>query len=140
MKARIQLIENSQLHKVPTVILSIYKTQFLFNVIPTLLRHRKNHRINLYNSSYIFFTKNSIETVGGLLNYLLFRSGVENSNSVTANKVNIFADRQIFNYLQKVRFKLGYKVLRTSFCQWDEPRQRIGISNLALYNSLKVDR
>ncbi len=76
MKTRIQLIENSPLHKVPTILISIYKTQFIFNVIPTLLRHRKTHKINLFNSSYIFFTKNSIEALGGLPNYLLFRSGV----------------------------------------------------------------
>ena len=76
MKTRIQLIENSPLHKVPTILISIYKTQFIFNVIPTLLRHRKAHKLNLFNSSYIFFTKNSIEALGGLPNYLLFRSGV----------------------------------------------------------------
>jgi hypothetical protein len=64
-----------------------------------LLRHRKNHKINLFNSSHIFFTKNSIEALGGLPNYLLFRSGVENSNSAAANKIHLFGDKQIFNYL-----------------------------------------
>jgi hypothetical protein len=99
MKTRIQLIENSHLHRVPTIMLSIYKTQFIFNVIPTLLRHRKNHKINLYNSSHIFFTKNTIEAIGGLTNLLLFRSAAENSRSVVANKIHIFANKQIFNYL-----------------------------------------
>jgi hypothetical protein len=100
MKSRIQLIENSPIHSVPTVLLTLHRTQFIFNLIPTLLRHRKNHKINLYNSSHVFFTKNSIQTLGGLPNYLLFRSGVEkNSIASTSNKIHIYADGQVFNYL-----------------------------------------
>lgn len=60
MKTRVQIVANSGFHKIPTVIISIYKTQFIFNVIPTLIRHRKDHKINLYKSAHIFFTKNSI--------------------------------------------------------------------------------
>lgn len=75
MKVRVQLIENNPIHKVPSVFVNIHRTQFIFNVIPTLLRHRKKHKLNLHNSSHIFFTKNSIEAHGGLPNFLLFRSG-----------------------------------------------------------------
>lgn len=136
---RIQLIENSHIHRVPSVLITIQKNQFLFNVIPTLLRHRKNHKLNLYNSFHIFFTKNHIEAIGGLTNLLLFRSAAEHSNKIVANKVHIFADKQIYNYLEKLRFKLGYKILRTSYCQFDGIRKRIGVTKPALVNNLKND-
>ena len=75
MKARVQLIESSALQRVPSLFLNLGRSQFIFNMPPTFLRHRKLHKINLFNSSHIFFTKNSIETVGGLPNYMLFRCG-----------------------------------------------------------------
>lgn len=75
MNIRVQLVANSPLHTVPSIILNIHRTQFVFNVIPTLLRHRANHRLNLFNSCHIFFTKNSVEAFGGFSNYLLFRIG-----------------------------------------------------------------
>jgi ribonuclease BN (tRNA processing enzyme) len=139
MKTRIQLIENSRIHRVPSILLTVHRTQFLFNVIPTLLRHRRNHKLNLYNSFHIFFTKNHIEALGGLTNLLLFRSAAEHSKKVVANKVHIFADKQIFNHLEKLRFKLGYKILRTSYCQMDAARKRIGVTKPALLNILKND-
>jgi hypothetical protein len=99
MKVRVQLIENNPHHSIPSIFLNIHRTQFIFNVIPTLLRHRKKHKLNLYNSSYIFFTKNSIEAMGGLPNFLLFRSGTEHSNPILANKINIFGDNQMMHYV-----------------------------------------
>ena len=110
----------------------------MFNVVPTLLRHRRYHKLNLFNSMHIFFTKNSIEALGGLPNYLLFRSGVESSNQLVANKVNIFADAQVYQYLEKLRYKLGHKIFRTSYCSWDG-KSRIGIASRKLYDELKSD-
>ena len=75
MKTKLQIVENNPYQRIPSVVLSIGTVQFLFNIIPSLVRHRRMHRINLHRNSYIFFTKNSAETVGGLPNYLLFRSG-----------------------------------------------------------------
>lgn len=98
MKVRVQLVENNPLHKVPTVFVNIHRTQFMFNVIPTLLRHRKKHKINLYNSSSIFFTKNSVEAMGGLPNLLLFRSGAEHSNTIITNKIYLFGDNSLIRY------------------------------------------
>ena len=75
MPIRVQLVENSPLHRVPSIFLNVGRSQFLFNVIPTLIRHRKHHKLYQNGCTYIFFTKNSIEAVGGLPNYMLFRSG-----------------------------------------------------------------
>lgn len=122
----------------PTVLVTLARTQFMFNVVPTLLRHRRYHKLNLFNSMHIFFTKNSIEALGGLPNYLLFRSGAESSNQLVANKVNIYADTQVYQYLEKLRYKLGYKIFRTSYCSWDK-KSRIGIASRKLYDELKAD-
>lgn len=99
MKVRVQLVENNPLHRLPSLFLNINRTQLVFNQIPSLLRHRKLHKLNLYNSCHIFFTQNSIQALGGLPNYLLFRSGTENSNSSVANKVCIYGNSQLIAYL-----------------------------------------
>jgi hypothetical protein len=139
MKVRIQLVENNPFHRVPSVFLNLPKQQFIFNVIPTLLRHRKKHKINLYNSSHIFFTKNSIEAFGGLPNYLLFRSGAENSDSIVSNKIYMYGNNQLITYLEKLRFKLGYKALRFSYTNWAKSKYRLGIGSVELFDRLKVN-
>ena len=139
MKIRVQLIENNPLHRVPSIFLNTHRMQFVFNVIPSLLRHKKLHKLNLHNSSHIFFTKNSVEAVGGLPNYMLFRSGTEDSDEVVANKIYLFGNTQMVNYLEKLRFKLGYKSLRFSFTNWKKSKFRFGIGSIPLYNRLKAD-
>lgn len=99
MKIRLQFVENNPLHRVPSLLINVQRVQFLFNVIPSLIRHRKLHKINLYKSTHIFFTKNSIETVGGLPNFLLFKDGTEHSNNAVANKIHLYGDTQIISYL-----------------------------------------
>jgi len=99
MKVRVQLVENSPLHRVPSLLLNLNRVQFVFNVIPSLLRHKKLHKVNLHNSSHIFFTKNSVEAMGGLPNYLLFRSGTEHSNEAVANNVYLYGNTQMIGYL-----------------------------------------
>ena len=139
MKIRVQLVENSPLHRVPSIFLNIYKTQFIFNVIPTLLRHRKKHKINLYSSSHIFFTKNNIEAFGGLPNYLLFRSGSEHSDQIIANKIFLYGDDQLTNYFDQMRFKLGYKSLRFSHTSWRKDNYKLGVESLSLFDKMKND-
>ena len=139
MKIRVQLIENNPLHRVPSLFLNVNRMQFVFNVIPSLLRHKKLHKANLHNSSHIFFTKNSVEAIGGLPNYMLFRSGTEDSDEVVANKIYLFGNTQMVNYLEKLRFKLGYKALRFSFTNWRKSKFRFGIGSIPLFNRLKVD-
>jgi len=99
MQIRVQLIENSPLHRVPSIFLNIGRKQFIFNVIPTLIRHRNLHKLSLNSSSHIFFTKNSIDAMGGLPNYLLFRSGTENSNEKIANNIYMYGNTQMVNYM-----------------------------------------
>jgi len=53
---RIQLVENGPKQCIPSVFVNIHRTQYIFNVVPALLRHRKLHKLNLFNSSHIFFT------------------------------------------------------------------------------------
>lgn len=60
MQIRLKLIENNPLHRVPSIFINNDKSQYIFNIIPTLIRHRKHHRINMNKTSFIFFTKNSI--------------------------------------------------------------------------------
>jgi len=64
----------------------------------------------------------------------LFRSGVEKSNYVIANKVQIYGNNQIYAFMEKLRFKLGYKILRVSYCNWDGSLFRYGISNISVFD------
>ena len=98
MKVRVQLVENNPLHKIPTVIINVHTAQFIFNVIPTLVRHRKKHKINLYNSYSIFFTKNSVEAMGGLPSLVLFRTGSEKLKKILTNKICMFGDKSLIHY------------------------------------------
>ena len=99
MQIRVQLIENNPLHRVPSIFMKVGNKQFIFNVIPTLTRHRNIHRLFLNRTSYIFFTKNSIDAMGGLPNYLLYRSGTEHSNEKIANDIYLYGNQQMVNYL-----------------------------------------
>ena len=98
MRVRVQLVENNPLHKIPTVIINVHRIQLMFNVIPTLVRHRKKHKINLNNSYSIFFTKNSVEAMGGLPNLLLFRTGSEKFRKILKSKICMFGDKSLIHY------------------------------------------
>ena len=135
MRVRLQLVENNPLHRVPSLILSASTVQYIFNTIPSLLRHRKIHRINLHKCSHIFFTKNSPETVGGLPNFLLFKNGTQHHNSKVANNIYLYGNTQMIGYLQKLRFKLHLKSLRFSFTNWKKTKYRLGVEQ-PLFNKL----
>ena len=62
---------------------------------------------------------------------LLHAYKAESPSSKVFPKLNVFCDNSMFNYLQKLRFKLGYKILMMSYTNWMAKKYRFGVSNKA---------
>jgi len=71
MKIYIQLIENYLKQEIPTIILTIEKQKYIFNMPTCFQRFIKDHKQKFPKGSAIFFTKTSTETLAGLNGFML---------------------------------------------------------------------
>jgi hypothetical protein len=56
-----------------------------------------------------------------------------------AKNIYLYGNTSMINYLEKLRFKIGYKAIRFSFTNWKKSKYRFGVESIPLFNQLKVD-
>ena len=71
MKIVLQLLENYHKQQVPTIILTIDKKKYVFNIPSGFQRFIKDHKQKFPKGSKIFFTKASSDTMAGLNGFML---------------------------------------------------------------------
>lgn len=71
MKIYVQLIENYLKQEIPTIIFTIEKQKYIFNMPTCFQRFIKDHKQKFPKGSVIFFTKTSTETLAGLSGFML---------------------------------------------------------------------
>jgi hypothetical protein len=79
----------------------------------------------------IFFTKTSTETIAGLTGMML--TMFENGSAATDTKM--YVDDKMYDYLESMRYKMGFKFMLYSYCSWSGEK-RLGIRDKE--NVLKI--
>ena len=73
--------------------------------------------------SHYFFTKAQTNTITGLTGLLL--TMYERGDSCNTR---LYFDEKLFQYMEELRYKMGFKVAPISYCSWDG-KLRKGINN-----------
>lgn len=94
MKIFLQLIENYLNQEVPTIILTIDKQKYIFNMASCFQRFIKDHRQKFPSGSNIFFTKANTDTLAGLSGFML--TIFENKN---CQDTKLFVNDALYEYL-----------------------------------------
>jgi hypothetical protein len=123
MKIVVQLIENFIGQEIPTIIVSTDHQKYIVNLPSSFQRFTKEHRIRLPSGANYFFTKIASSTIAGLTGMLLtlFEGGYSCNSKIYTNE-------NMFNYLEQLRYKMGFKLIPVSYYSWSG-RCRRGINN-----------
>jgi hypothetical protein len=73
--------------------------------------------------AHYFFTKSTTSTITGLTGLLL--TMYERGDSCNTK---LYLDDKLYQYMDELRYKMGYKVVPISYCSW-EGKLRKGINN-----------
>lgn len=71
MRIDFQVIANTIIQQIPSVILKIKNNRYIFNISQELLRHSRRHYLNFGTGMNMFFTKYNGETMSGVIPFLL---------------------------------------------------------------------
>ena len=125
MKIYLQLLENYLKQEIPTIILTIDKEKYIFNMPTCFQRFIKDHRQKFPKGSNIFFTKASTDTLAGLSGFMLtiFESGY----SVDSK---LFLSDKIYQYMEEMRYKMGFKILPYSYSNLFSKETRTGLRSI----------
>lgn len=110
MRIYIQLIENYLKQEIPTLVLTIDKQKYVFNMPSCFQRFVKDHKQKFPKGSNIFFTKVNTDTLAGLSGFMLtiFESRF-------CQDTKLFVSDELYQYLEQVRYKMGFKILPYSY-------------------------
>jgi hypothetical protein len=73
--------------------------------------------------AHYFFTKSNTTTITGLTGLLL--TMYERGDSCNTR---LYLDDKLFQYMEELRYKMGFKVVPISYCSWNG-KLRKGINN-----------
>ena len=125
MKIYVQLIENYLRQDIPTIILTVEKQKYVFNMPTCFQRFIKDHKQKFPKASNIFFTKTNTDTLAGLSGTLL---------TIFENKfcqdTKLYVSDELFQYLEQIRYKMGFKILPYSYSNLFSAQTRTGIKHV----------
>ena len=125
MKIYLQLLENYLKQEVPTIILTIEKEKYIFNMPTCFQRFIKDHKQKFPKGSNIFFTKASTDTLAGLSGFMLTLF-----ESKFCVDTKLFLSDEIYEYLEEMRYKMGFKILPYSYSHLFSHQTRTGLSDI----------
>lgn len=125
MKIFLQLIENYAKQEVPTLILTIDKDKYIFNIPSCFQRFIRDHKQKFPKGSNIFFTKASADTIAGLSGFMLtiFQSGI-------CVDTKLFLNEELYCYMEEMRYKMGFKILPYSYSNLFSHETRTGVREI----------
>lgn len=126
MRIVLQLIENYLNQEVPTIILTIEKQKYIFNMASCFQRFIKDHKQKFPSGSRIFFTKSNTDTLAGLSGFML--TIFENKN---CQDTKLYVNNELYEYLEEIRYKMGFKMLPYSYTNLYSEQSRSGVANIS---------
>lgn len=132
MKIYVQLLENNLNQQIPSIIVSTFNNNYIFNIPASYNRFIKTHNRRQAKKSLVFFSKQCIESVSGLETYLMdmFYAG-------NGAHCQLFVNPSFYSYLQFLDNKLGYRMFPFSYSTLPSMgplKTRVGLKGLdALY-------
>ncbi|KAL4438109.1 hypothetical protein ABPG74_016888 [Tetrahymena malaccensis] len=118
MKILFQVIKNYQSQEVAAVVVTTPNKKYYFNLPETFQRFMKNNKIKLNPSNAIFLTRLKTSHVCGLFGQMLTMF-----ESKAAVDTIIFGPSGISQFFDKIRFKMGYKILPFGFYDFEQEKQ-----------------
>lgn len=123
MRIVVQLVESYLKQEIPTILITTDTNKYVFNVPSSFQRFTRENRIKLPTMAHYFFTKSTTATITGLTGLLL--SLYERGDSCHSK---LYLDDKLYNYMDELRYKMGFKVVPISYCSWGG-KVRKGINN-----------
>ena len=122
MRICLQLLENYLKQEIPTIILTIDKEKYIFNMPTCFQRFIKDHRQKFPKGSKIFFTKASADSMAGLSGFMLtiFESRI-------CVDTKLFLNEEMYHYMEEMRYKMGFKILPYSYSNLFSHETRTGV-------------
>jgi hypothetical protein len=125
MRIYVQLIESCLRQPIPTIILSIEKQRYMFNIPASMQRFIREHRQRFPKGPTIFFTRATTDALGGLGGYLL--TTFENK---LCEDTKLYVQDELYRYLEEVRHTMGFKILPFSYCNLATKQSRTGVRRI----------
>lgn len=135
MSLTFQIIHNHSSQSLPTILVQTQNTKYLFNVPETFQRFMATHRFRFAKESKIFLTRLHPLSLTGLFGLLLTSYSFN-----VCEGVKIYGPRGLSQYLDSIRFIMGFKILPFSCFNFGDPKGKeerlIGVKDLSQINQI----
>lgn len=111
--------------EIPTIIITVEKQKYIFNVPTCFQRFIKDHRQKFPKGSSFFFTKTTTEALAGLSGFMLT---IYEAKLCEDSK--LFVSNSMYHYLEQVRYKMGFKILPYSYSNLLTNETRTGVRTI----------
>lgn len=135
MSLSFQIIQNHSSQSLPTILIQTQNTKYFFNVPETFQRFMASHRLKFAKESKIFLTRLHPLSITGLFGVLLTSYSFN-----VCEGVKIYGPRGLSQYLDSIRFIMGFKILPFSCFNFGdvkgEEERLIGVKDINQINQI----